>query len=99
MSWVRLPELQGYGLDGDPRVGNGPSICSECRRARWRPLHRLGLRHGAGEDCDAALRHPGHTDSLRFGREIPVPDLAMRTFAGERFHATRRFLPMNTLTP
>src|SRR6266446_4657711 len=75
---MRLPELQGDGGDGDARVGDGASVGFECRRTRWRSLHRLGVRHGTGPYCDAALRHPGHTDSLRFGREIPVPDLAMK---------------------
>ena len=53
----RLSGLQGDRLDGDPRLRHGASGGVRALRRRSRALHRLGLRHGAAPDHDAALRH------------------------------------------
>src|SRR5438132_1151495 len=91
LSRLRLRQLQGNRLDGDTRIWNGPSIGAECVRARRRSLYGMGIRHGPGSDRNAALRHSRHSDSLRLGRAIPLPDLEMNA----SYEWLRAFVPFD----
>src|SRR6266576_2105083 len=82
---------EGHWLDGNTRVGNGASLGFECRRSRWREVHWLGVRNGAGANRDAALRHSGHSHPVRLGCEIPLPDLQMNA----SYEWLRKFVPFD----
>jgi hypothetical protein len=70
----RLPGVQGHRVDGDPGLRDGASQRAEEREPRSGALHRLGLRHGAAPDRDAALRPAGHPPAAGGGHAVPGAD-------------------------
>src|SRR4051794_3138184 len=86
--------MQGHRLDGDPWLGNGSPVGIERGGTRRRALHWLGIRHGPGPHCHAALRHSGYPHSLRLRCPIPLPDLQVNA----SYEWLRAFVPF-TMSP
>jgi tRNA-binding EMAP/Myf-like protein len=77
VSWRGMPDVQGHGLDRDPRQRHGASGCARVAGIDSERYTGWAFGMGPGRIAIVALWHSGHSSALRFRRAFPGAARAM----------------------